>query len=69
MWRKSSYSGLSMSCAEVNWRKSSRSSGQSAACVEVALAEGVKVRDSKCTEGGQLVFSSSSWAAFVSSLA
>jgi hypothetical protein len=47
------------------WRKSSRSgSGSNGACVEVAFAGVVGVRDSKNPEGGHLVFGGSAWQAF-----
>lgn len=45
-WRKSSYSGNSGNCVEVNWRKSSYS-GEAGNCVEVAATPtAVGVRDS-----------------------
>ncbi|MEU7755671.1 DUF397 domain-containing protein [Micromonospora sp. NPDC049171] len=53
------------------WRKSSRSSGNGGACVEVAdnLADVVGVRDSKDPAGPALVFAPTAWRAFVSQLA
>ncbi len=49
------------------WRKSSHSGGDSedSACVEVAFAQAVRVRDSKNTAGPELMFGSGAWLAFV----
>ena len=48
------------------WRKSSRSNGTQADCVEVArLAQAVGVRDSKNTAGPVLIFPVAGWAAFL----
>ncbi|SBT54168.1 DUF397 domain-containing protein [Micromonospora narathiwatensis] len=49
------------------WRKSTRSSGNSGDCVEVAdnLPGVVGVRDSKDRQGPVLTFSPAGWAAFV----
>ncbi|MGW1056869.1 DUF397 domain-containing protein [Micromonospora rubida] len=49
------------------WRKSTRSSGNSGNCVEVAdnLPGAVGVRDSKDRRGPALVFAPADWAAFV----
>jgi hypothetical protein len=49
------------------WRKSSYSSGNGGACVEVAgnLPDVVAVRDSKNPEGPALVFALQEWRAFL----
>ncbi len=49
------------------WRKSSYSSGNGGACVEVArnLPDVVAVRDSKNPEGPALVFTPREWRAFL----
>ncbi|WP_210588261.1 DUF397 domain-containing protein [Streptomyces sp. GESEQ-35] len=72
-WRKSSYSGGSSGdCVEVaDWRKSSYSGGSSDSCLEVndvARPTHVPVRDSKTPTGPAIVFSASTWTAFVTSL-
>ncbi|MGC4747877.1 DUF397 domain-containing protein [Micromonospora sp. DT201] len=52
------------------WRKSSRSSGNGGACVEVAdnLPGVIGVRDSKDPAGPTLTFAPRSWQAFVTQL-
>lgn len=51
----------------LEWFKSSYSTEDGPACVEVAAAPGsVHVRDSKDKDGPQLAFSPDEWAAFVS---
>lgn len=49
------------------WRKSSRSTDNGGACIEVAdgLAEVVAVRDTKDRDGGTLVFGVDAWRSFV----
>lgn len=51
----------------VAWRKSSYSSGNGGACVEVAdgMKGTVPVRDSKDPHGPALLFRPEAWAAFV----
>ncbi len=52
--------------AELTWFKSSYSSNEGAACVEVAETPGsVHVRDSKDKTGPQLAFEPAEWKAFV----
>ncbi|MEU7654595.1 DUF397 domain-containing protein [Micromonospora taraxaci] len=52
------------------WRKSTRSSGNGGACVEVAdnLPDVVGVRDSKDPAGPALTFTPTAWRAFVTEL-
>ncbi|WP_052708968.1 DUF397 domain-containing protein [Streptomyces sp. NRRL S-495] len=51
---------------ELTWFKSSHSTNEDAACVEVAKApEVVHVRDSKDKTGPQLTFHPTAWKAFV----
>ncbi|MGW0213358.1 DUF397 domain-containing protein [Micromonospora chokoriensis] len=49
------------------WRKSTRSSSNGGACVEVAdnLPGVVLVRDTKDRDGGTLTFGPAAWAGFV----
>ncbi|WP_073948849.1 DUF397 domain-containing protein [Streptomyces kebangsaanensis] len=55
--------------ARLDWFKSSYSSGEGGACVEVAAeATVVRVRDSKERSGPQLAFARSAWAGFVTDL-
>ncbi|MEU5595917.1 DUF397 domain-containing protein [Streptomyces sp. NPDC020298] len=52
----------------LDWFKSSDSSGEGGACVEVATdATAIHVRDSKDRGGHQLTFARSAWAGFVGS--
>jgi hypothetical protein len=52
---------------ELKWIKSSYSTDDGPACVEVASAPGaIRVRDSKYREGPQLGFEPQQWASFVS---
>ncbi|MEV4824825.1 DUF397 domain-containing protein [Micromonospora sp. NPDC049274] len=52
------------------WRKSSRSSGNGGACVEVAdnLPGVIGVRDSKDPSGPALTFAPTTWRAFLTHL-
>ena len=51
------------------WRKSTRSSGNGGACVEVGdQARGVIVRDTTDRAGGTLAFTADAWASFTSGL-
>jgi hypothetical protein len=51
-----------------DWRKSSYSGSNGGACVEVASAEGVMVRDTTNRDGGTLGFSAETWQAFLGTL-
>ncbi|QDY05835.1 MULTISPECIES: DUF397 domain-containing protein [Micromonospora] len=59
-----------MDLTGATWRKSSRSSTNGGACVEVAgnLVDAVGVRDSKDPNGPALVFAPAAWRAFVGRL-
>ncbi|MEU0507527.1 DUF397 domain-containing protein [Nocardia sp. NPDC004278] len=61
---------MSIDLSEVNWFKSSHSSGQTE-CVEVAWLDGggVGVRDSKNPSGPALVFAPGEWDAFTAGVA
>ncbi len=48
----------------MEWRKSSFSGANGGACVEVASAEGVAVRDTTDREGITLEFSTEAWQQF-----
>jgi hypothetical protein len=56
-----------MDLTGARWRKSTKSSGNGGACVEVAdnLPGTVAVRDTKDRDGGTLTFAPDSWRAFV----
>jgi hypothetical protein len=55
--------------ARLDWFKSSYSSGEGGACVEVAPdAAVIHVRDSKERGGPRLAFTRSAWAGFVADL-
>lgn len=60
-----------MDLTGARWRKSTRSSGQGGACVEVAdnLPGVVAVRDSKDPAGPVLAFAPDAWRAFVARVA
>ncbi|MCW3839463.1 DUF397 domain-containing protein [Micromonospora yasonensis] len=59
-----------MELTGARWRKSSRSSGNGGACVEVAdnLPGVVAVRDSKDPTGPTLTFTPTAWRAFVTQI-
>lgn len=58
-----------MDLSRVTWRKSSRSSGNGGACVEVAgLESGIGLRDSKNPDGPKLVVSRGAFASLVADL-
>ncbi|BCL26445.1 DUF397 domain-containing protein [Streptomyces aurantiacus] len=55
--------------ARLDWFKSSYSSGEGGACVEVAADRAaIRVRDSKKHTGPQLAFTRAAWAGFVTDL-
>ncbi|EFE65561.1 DUF397 domain-containing protein [Streptomyces viridosporus] len=55
--------------ARLDWFKSSYSSGEGGACVEIAAdATAIHVRDSKGRGGPRLVFARSAWSGFVTGL-
>jgi hypothetical protein len=55
--------------ARLDWFKSSHSSGEGGACVEIAAdAAAIHVRDSKERGGPRLAFTRSAWSGFVASL-
>lgn len=56
--------------SSASWRKSSYSDGQGGSCVEIAhgFPGLVPVRDSKDPEGPALIFTTDSWAAFVTAI-
>jgi len=51
-----------------SWRKSTYSDGNGGACVEVASADGVAVRDTTDRDGATLAFSAGAWASFIARL-
>jgi hypothetical protein len=52
----------------MDWRKSSFSGANGGACVEVASADGVAVRDTTDRNSAILAFSAGAWAAFITRL-
>lgn len=59
-----------MNTDKPNWRKSTRSSANQGACIEVAdnLPGVVLVRDTKDRDGGTLRFTPAAWTAFVQNI-
>jgi hypothetical protein len=51
-----------------NWRKSSYSADNGGACVEVASAEAVMVRDTTNRKGPALTFTAGAWQAFTKTI-
>ena len=51
---------------ELMWFKSSYSDDEGGACVEVAFATAIHVRDSKVSSGPELHIAAPAWTAFVS---
>jgi hypothetical protein len=52
----------------MNWRKSRYSNGGENACIEVASADGVMVRDTTDRDGGTLGFTADAWQTFLGKL-
>ena len=52
----------------MEWRKSTYSSAQGGACVEVGNDGVILVRDTTNRDGGTLAFSAEAWAQFTASL-
>ncbi len=57
-----------MEDTDMNWRKSSRSNGGANACVEVASADSVLVRDTTDRDGGALTSPAAHGQRFVTGL-
>lgn len=53
---------------ESNWRKSSYSADNGGACVEVAAAEVVLVRDTTDRQGPLLTFTADAWRTFTKTI-
>jgi hypothetical protein len=53
---------------ESNWRKSSYSGDNGGACVEVASAEAVLVRDTTDRSGPVVTFTADAWRSFISAV-
>jgi hypothetical protein len=51
----------------MNWRKASYS-GNGEACVEVATADAVLIRDTTDRQGGTLVFTAEAWNGFMAGI-
>lgn len=51
-----------------DWRKSSFSSGNGGACIEVASTNRILVRDTVDRTFGTLAFTPDAWAAFITSI-
>ena len=52
----------------MEWRKSTYSSNGGSACIEVASAGDVLVRDTTNRDGGTLSFTPGAWSAFLTGL-
>jgi len=52
----------------MDWRKSSFSSANGGACVEVASGDEIYVRDTTNRNGGAVSFTADAWGAFVTGI-
>jgi hypothetical protein len=52
----------------MDFRKSTYSSANGGACVEVAASDGVMVRDTTNRAGGTLSFTAGAWASFIAAI-
>lgn len=52
----------------MDWRKSTYSTGNGGACVEVASEDVVMVRDTTNRDGGTLGFSATAWEQFLGTI-
>ncbi|MEU6771873.1 DUF397 domain-containing protein [Streptomyces sp. NPDC046759] len=53
---------------QLNWFKSSYSDSEGGACIEVAFAPRIHIRDSKNPTGPEIHLPAPAWSAFVSAL-
>ncbi|MFH9572611.1 DUF397 domain-containing protein [Streptomyces sp. NPDC017454] len=53
---------------QLQWFRSSYSDDEGGACVEVALASAIHIRDSKTAPGPELHVSAPAWSAFIAAV-
>lgn len=53
---------------QLNWFKSSYSDSEGGACVEVAFAARIHIRDSKTSHGPEIHLPAPAWSAFIAAL-